>query len=297
VREAVRGGTPLSSALEQQHGTFSRLYVNLVRAGEAGGSLHESLRRLADYLERSAQLRSRVINALIYPLILAVLVVASVGFLMAFVVPQFQALFESMNADLPWYSSVVLKTSLFVRSWWWLMLLALVGLGALGMRRLQDPETRRRLDVWLLQTRFPGDLVAKLDTARLARTLGTLVRNGVPLLTALSLSRPVLGNRRLAEALDVAADEVKTGSGLGHALGRQKCFPRLAVHMIQVGEESGEIDTMLLKVADTFDMETANALDRLLAVMVPALTVLMTLMVGTIMISVLLPIYDLTNSL
>jgi general secretion pathway protein F len=297
VREAVRGGTPLSSALEQQHGTFSRLYVNLVRAGEAGGSLHESLRRLADYLERSAQLRSRVINALIYPLILAVLVVASVGFLMAFVVPQFQALFESMNADLPWYSSVVLKTSLFVRSWWWLMLLALVGLAALGVRRLQDPETRRRLDVWLLQTRFPGDLVAKLDTARLARTLGTLVRNGVPLLTALSLSRPVLGNRRLAEALDVAADEVKTGSGLGHALGRQKCFPRLAVHMIQVGEESGEIDTMLLKVADTFDMETANALDRLLAVMVPALTVLMTLMVGTIMISVLLPIYDLTNSL
>lgn len=297
VREAVRGGTPLSSALEQQHGTFSRLYVNLVRAGEAGGSLHESLRRLADYLERSAQLRSRVINALIYPAILAVLVVASVGFLMAFVVPQFQALFESMNADLPWYSSVVLKTSLFVRSWWWLMLLALVGLGALGLRRLQDPETRRRLDVWLLQTRFPGDLIAKLDTARLARTLGTLVRNGVPLLTALSLSRPVLGNRRLAEALDVAADEVKTGSGLGHALGRQKCFPRLAVHMIQVGEESGEIDTMLLKVADTFDMETANALDRLLAVMVPALTVLMTLMVGTIMISVLLPIYDLTNSL
>ncbi len=297
VRESVRGGTPLSSALEQQHGTFSRLYVNLVRAGEAGGNLHESLRRLADYLERSAALRSRIINAMIYPVILLVLVVASVSFLMAFVVPQFQALFESMNAELPWYSSVVLSVSLFMRSWWWLVLLGGASLAGWLALRLRDPDTRRALDARLLQTRFPGDLIAKLDTARLARTLGTLVRNGVPLLTALTLSRPVLTNSRLSEAVAAAAEEVKTGSGLGHALGRQKCFPRLAVHMIQVGEESGELDAMLLKAADTFDLETANALDRLLAALVPALTVLMTLVVGAIMISVLLPIYDLTNSI
>lgn len=297
VREAVRGGTPLSTALEQQHGPFSRLYVNLVRAGEAGGNLHESLRRLADYLERSAQLRSRVINALIYPVILVVLVFASVSFLLAFVVPQFQALFESMNAQLPWYSAAVLQVSLLVRGWWWALLLGLAGLAAWLYSRINDPAARRALDARVLRWKFPGDLIAKLDTARLARTLGTLVRNGVPLLTALNLSRPVLSNRVLAEAVEAAAEEVKTGSGLGYALARQKCFPRLAVHMIQVGEESGELDAMLLKAADTFDQETANALDRLLAALVPALTVLMTLVVGAIMISVLLPIYDLTNSI
>ena len=297
VREAVRGGTPLSTALDQQHGPFSRLYVNLVRAGEAGGNLHESLRRLADYLERSAQLRSRVINALIYPVILVVLVFASVSFLLAFVVPQFQALFESMDAQLPWYSTVVLQVSLLVRGWWWALLLAAGGIAAWGVSRFNDPAARRALDARVLAWKFPGDLIAKLDTARLARTLGTLVRNGVPLLTALNLSRPVLSNSVLADALEAAAEDVKTGSGLGYAMARQKCFPRLAVHMIQVGEESGELDAMLLKAADTFDQETANALDRLLAALVPALTVLMTLVVGAIMISVLLPIYDLTNSI
>ncbi|MBW8312269.1 MAG: type II secretion system F family protein [Rhizobium sp.] len=297
VREAVRGGAPLSTALEQQHGLFSRLYVNLVRAGEAGGNVHEALRRLADYLERSAKLRGRVINALIYPVILCVMVVASVGFLMAVVVPQFQVLFESLNAELPWYSQLVLDLSLFVRSWWWALLLAAV-LAALWLAsRLRQPAARRALDARLLRLRYVGDLVARLDTARLARTLGTLVRNGVPLLSAINLSRPVLGNRVLAEAVEAAAEEVKTGSGLGYALGRQKVFPRLAVQMVQVGEESGELDTMLLKVADTFDQETANALDRLMAALVPALTVLMTAVIAVIILSVLLPIYDLTNSI
>lgn len=297
IRESVRGGTPLSTAMEQQHGLFSRLYVNLVRAGEAGGSLHESLKRLADYLERSAALRGRVINALIYPAILMSLVVGSIAFLLAVVVPQFQSLFESMNAELPWYSMLVLEASLFIRGWWWAILPALVGLTAWSYWRFTQPAVRRAVDARLLRLRFVSDLVAKLDTARLTRTLGTLVRNGVPLLTAMNLARPVLSNRVLGEAVEAAAEEVKTGSGLGYALGRQKVFPRLAVQMVQVGEESGELDAMLLKVADTFDLETGNALDRLLAALVPALTLFMTLIIGGIMLSVLLPIYNLTNQL
>jgi general secretion pathway protein F len=297
IRESVRGGAPLSTALEQQHGLFSRLYVNLVRAGEAGGSLHESLRRLADYLERSAALRGRVINALIYPAILVTLVVLSVVFLLTTVVPQFQALFESMDAELPWYSALVLDISLFLRGWWWLVLPAALALAAWTVYAFSRPAARRALDVRLLKTRIVGDLVAKLDTARLTRTLGTLVRNGVPLLTALNISRPVLSNRVLADAVEAATDEVKTGSGLGYALGRQKVFPRLAVQMIQVGEESGELDAMLLKVADTFDVETGNALDRMLAALVPVLTLVMTAIIGAIMLSVLLPIYDLTSSI
>jgi general secretion pathway protein F len=297
IRESVRGGAPLSTALEQQHGLFSRLYVNLVRAGESGGGLDGALRRLADYLERSRELRSRVTNALIYPLILVVLVLGSVIFLLTAVVPQFQEVFASLDADLAWYTKAVLATSNGLRKGWPLMLAGVLALGWWLNGRMRDPAWRLRLDGKLLAWRLTGSLVARLDTARLARTLGTLVGNGVPLMTALNLSRNVLSNRVLANALDVASTEVKSGSGLGYALGRTKLYPRLAVQMIQVGEESGELDSMLLKVADTFDIETRNAIDRLLAVMVPALTLAMTAVVGAVILSVLLPIYDMTGNL
>ncbi|KFN43192.1 type II secretion system F family protein [Arenimonas oryziterrae] len=297
IRDTVRGGAPLSTALEQQHGLFSRLYVNLVRAGESGGGLHDALQRLAEYLERSRELRSRVINALIYPLILVTLVAGSVTFLLMVVVPQFEALFASLNAELAWYTQAVLWLSAALRDYWYLALIVLALAAWFLNTRLKDAEWRLRMDARLLDMKFVGSLIARLDSARLARTLGTLVGNGVPLLTALNLSRNVLSNRVLGNALEAAASEVKTGAGLGYALGRQKVFPRLAVQMIQVGEESGELDTMLIKVADTFDIETRNALDRLLALLVPALTLLMTVVVGAIILSVLLPIYDLTGSL
>jgi general secretion pathway protein F len=297
IRESVRGGAPLSTALEQQHGLFSRLYVNLVRAGESGGGLDGALRRLADYLERSRELRSRVVNALIYPVILVVLVLGSVIFLLTAVVPQFQEVFASLDAELAWYTKAVLATSNALRQGWPLLLAAALVLGWWLNGRLGDPAWRLRMDGRLLAWRLTGNLVARLDTARLTRTLGTLVGNGVPLMTALNLSRNVLSNRVLANALDVASTEVKSGSGLGYALGRTKLYPRLAVQMIQVGEESGELDTMLLKVADTFDIETRNAIDRLLAVMVPALTLAMTAVVGAVILSVLLPIYDMTGNL
>ena len=297
IRESVRGGAPLSVALEQQHGLFPRLYVNLVRAGESGGGLEGVLRRLADYLERSRELRSRVINALIYPVILVVLVLGSIVFLLTAVVPQFQEVFASLDAELAWYTKAVLATSSALRQGWPLILAAMLALAWWLNGRMGDPAWRLRLDGKLLSWRLTGNLVARLDTARLARTLGTLVGNGVPLIASLNLSRNVLSNRVLANALDVATSEVKSGSGLGYALGRTKLYPRLAVQMIQVGEESGELDTMLLKVADTFDIETRNAIDRLLAVMVPALTLAMTAVVGAVILSVLLPIYDMTGNL
>ncbi len=297
VRDTVRGGAPLSVALEHQHGLFSRLYVNLVRAGESGGGLDDALRRLADYLERSRELRSRVINALIYPIILISLVMLSVVFLLVAVVPQFETLFASLNAELAWYTKAVLWISGALRSGWW-VILAVILVAAWWLNgKFADPAWRLQLDRRLLNTRYAGALIARLDTARLARTLGTLVGNGVPLLTALNLSGNVLSNRVLAEALETASGEVKSGSGLGYALGRQKVFPRLAVQMIQVGEESGELDSLLTKVADTFDIETRNALDRLLALLVPTLTVVMAMIVAAIILSVLLPIYDMTGNL
>jgi general secretion pathway protein F len=297
IREAVRGGAPLSTALEQQHGLFSRLYVALVRAGEAGGGLHDALKRLADYLQRARALQGEVINALIYPAILATMISASVVFLLWIVVPKIGDLFASLDAELAWYTVMVLFASRMLVDFWWLGLaLAIAGVVVFG-RLWGDPAFRRALDAKLLQWRLTGSLVARYETARLARTVGTLLGNGVPLLNALNLGRNVLSNRVLAEALDAAASEVKTGAGLGYALGRQKVYPRLAVQMIQVGEESGELDAMLIQVADTFDMETRNALQRLIALLMPTLTVVMTVVIGIIVLSILLPIFDLTGSL
>jgi general secretion pathway protein F len=297
IREAVRGGAPLSTALEQQHGLFSRLYVSLVRAGEAGGGLQDALKRLAEYLTRARELQAQVINALIYPAILASMIGVSVVFLLWVVVPKIGELFAGLDAELQWYTVAVLFASRMLVGYWWIGLALIVAGLAMLARLWGQPAWRRALDEKLLRWKLTGTLVARFETARLARTLGTLLGNGVPLLSALNLGRNVLSNRVLAEALEVAANEVKTGAGLGYALGRTKVYPRLAVQMIQVGEESGELDTMLMQVADTFEVETRNALQRLIALLLPVLTVVMTVVIGVIVISILLPIYDLTGSL
>ena len=296
VRDGVRGGASLSSALERQHGVFSRLYINMVRAGEAGGSMHETLSRLADYLERSRALQARVVNALIYPAILLVMVGLSLLFLLGYVVPQFAQMYESLDAELPLFTRMVLGVGLFVRDWW----IVLIAVPALAMwwfdRKRRQPAFREAFDGWLLKQRFAGALVARVETARLARTLGTLVRNGVPLLTALGIARNVLGNRVLAADVDLASNEVKNGVALSNALSRGKRFPRLALQMIQVGEESGALDTMLVKTAETFEHETSIALDRMLAALVPLVTVVLAGVVGMVVLAVLTPLYDLTNA-
>jgi general secretion pathway protein F len=297
VRDAVRGGSSLSTALERQHGTFSRLYVNMVRAGEAGGSMHETLARLADYLERARALQGRVVNALIYPAILLVMVGLSLLFLLGYVVPQFALMYESLDAELPLFTKIVLGVGLGVRDYW-IVLVAIPALAAWWFdRKRRDPVFREAFDGWLLRRKFAGVLVAKIETARLARTLGTLVRNGVPLMTALGIGRNVLGNRVLAADVEMAANEVKNGVALSTALARGKRFPRLALQMIQVGEESGALDTMLVKTAETFEQETSLALDRMLAALVPIVTVVLAGMVGIVVMSVLTPLYDLTNSI
>ncbi|WP_057972520.1 type II secretion system protein XpsF [Lysobacter antibioticus] len=297
IRDAVRGGTSLSVALERQHGTFSRLYINMVRAGEAGGNLHETLSRLDDYLERSRVLQGRVINALIYPAILMAMVGLSLMFLLGYVVPQFGAMYESLDAELPMFTQVVLWLGLFVRDWW-IVLIAIPAVGFLWFdRKRRDPAFREALDAWLLKRKFVGPLIAKIETARLARTLGTLVRNGVPLMTAIGIGRNVLNNRILAADVDAAGEDVKNGVALSTALGKGKRFPRLALQMIQVGEESGALDAMLMKTAETFEQDTGMALDRMLAALVPVVTVVLAGVVATVVMAVLLPLYDLTNAI
>jgi general secretion pathway protein F len=280
-------------ALERQHGAFSRLYVNMVRAGETGGSLHDTLQRLADYLERSRALRGRVINALIYPAILMTMVSLSLLFLLGYVVPQFNEMYSNLDAELPLFSRFVLGLGLFVRDWWFVLVaIPMVAAWAFA-RQWRQPGFRARFDDWLLRQK----IVAKMETARLARTLGTLLKNGVPLLTAMGIGGRILGNQALIGDVEAAATDVKNGVGLSTALAKGKRFPRLALQMIQVGEESGALDAMLLKTADTFEGETGQALDRMLALLVPVITVVLAVVIGLVIMAVLLPMYQLSGSI
>ncbi|MGF6493770.1 general secretion pathway protein F [Luteibacter sp. 621] len=297
IRDRVRGGTTLSTALDEENGVFPRLYISLVRAGEAGGSLDETLRRLADYLERAQALRGSIINALIYPAFLMVGVLGSLVLLLAYVVPQFVPIFADMQVPIPLITQVVLAIGTVIGDWWWAIGVLVVVLAVVLRVRLRDPDARLRFHSRMLGMRVAGPLLLKVETARIARTLGTLLKNGVPLLGALAIARQVTGNRALDLALEQAADRVKGGTGLGSALSQTERFPRLALQMIQVGEEAGALDTMLLKVADTFDVEAKRAIDRLLAALVPTLTIVMTVLVAFIMAAILLPLLSLTSNI
>ena len=297
VRDRVRGGTPLSQAMDEEHGVFPKLYIALVRAGEVGGSLEDTLRRLADYLERTQELRGSIINALIYPAFLMVGVFGSLLLLLTYVVPQFVPIFQDMQVPIPLITRAVLALGTTLQDWWWLIVAIVVGGVFVWRSRMRDPIQRLAWHERLLKMRVVGPLVLKVETARLARTLGTLVKNGVPLLSALSIARMVTSNRALDESLVQATDMVKGGNGLSLALGQSQRFPRLAIQMVQVGEEAGQLDTMLLKVADTFEMESRRAIDRLLAALVPTLTIVMTFFVAIIMAAILLPLLSLTSNI
>ena len=216
--------------------------------------------------------------------------------LLIYVVPQFAPMFQDMNIEMPLITKIVLAVGSTLQNFWWAIAGAII-FGAGWLRRqMADPVSRLKIDERLLKMSLAGDVIRKVETARLARTLGTLLKNGVPLLNGLTVARNVMGNSVLAEAVGNAAEEVKTGGGLGYALTQSKRFPKLALQMISVGEESGELDSMLIKVADTFDVEVKNTLDRLLAALVPATTIVMTVVVAMIMLAIVLPIMNIAGA-
>ena len=296
IRNDVRGGAALSKALDAQRSTFTRFYVNMVRAGEAGGSLPAVLLRLAEYLERSKALRDSVSASLTYPAFLAVISILAVAFLLGGVVPRFKPLFASTGKAIPFVTQAVLFAGDMVRNWGWLMLIGLAVVLYLGMRRLRDPDVRYGMDRWLVTAPIVGDLFSRLEMARFSRTLGTLLTNGVTLVAALNIVRETMGNAYLAEAIASVARELKEGRGLGRPMMETGRFPMLAVHMIQVGEETGRLDDMLMQVAETYDREVEVAIRKALALLQPAMIVVMAMVIGFIIVSILaamLSIYDL----
>ncbi len=295
IRNEVRGGTSLSRALEAQRDVFSRFYVNMIRAGEAGGSLPAVLLRLAEYMERAKALRDNVKASLTYPAFLAVISVVAVVVLLTAVVPRFKPIFAGAGKAVPAMTQLVLFMGDALRNYGWLMLIVAAFLAYVFARRLRDPEVRYRMDRRLVTAPVVGDLFAKLEMARFSRTLGTLLANGVTLVGALVIVRETMSNAWLAEAVAGVARELKEGRGLGRPMMETGRFPMLAVHMILVGEETGRLDDMLMQVAETYDHEVEVAIRKALALLQPVMIVAMALVIGFIIIAILsamLSVYD-----
>jgi general secretion pathway protein F len=290
VRDDVRGGASLSAAMDAQKGVFSRFYLNMVRAGEAGGALGPVLMRITEFMERSKMLKETVTSALIYPAILVVVAVTSVMLLLIFVVPQFSLMFEQSGKALPLPTQIVIGAGDFLRHDWWMLLLAALAIFLLMRQQLQAPASRYRWDGWFLRMPLVGDLVAKVEVARFSRSLGTLLGNGVTLLNALFIVKETLNNRVMAEGLDRVATQLKQGLGLGQPMMETGLFPKLAVHMVMVGEETGQLEEMLLRVANVYDGEVQSSVKRMLGLMEPVLILGLGLLIGGIIMSILLAI-------
>jgi general secretion pathway protein F len=295
IRDSVRGGKSLSQALDMHREVFSRFYVNIVRAGEAGGALGVVLTRLADTMERNKDLRESVKSALIYPIILVCVAVTSVMVLLVFVVPQFQQTFAQAGKALPLPTQLVIFVGTGLRKYWWLMLFIVLATVWLFRRRLRRPAVRFRWDQRLLRWPLIGDLVGKVEVARFARTLATLLGNGVTLLAGLSIVKETMTNTVLAQALDGVVTRLREGKGFGRPLVETGLYPRLATQMILVGEESGRLEEMLNRVADVYDREVAMAVKRFLSVLEPVLILGLAVLIGGIVFSILLGVMGMSE--
>src|SRR4029450_7710951 len=294
--EAVRGGTSLGDALAQHSPRpFSRLYVNMVRAGEKGGVLDATLKRLAEYLEESQALRDTVASALIYPALLSPVGAAAVVFLLAFVIPRFADIFKDLGGAIPLPTQILLQVSGGLQRFWWV--LAILALGAsIGARlALTLPGARLAVDQLVLRLPLVGEVVRKGETARFARILGTLLRSGVPLIGALTVVKEMLASQPLARAADSLADGVRRGAGLHQPMAAAKVFPALAVHMVRVGEETGRLEEVLLKGGADLEGDTRRRLTRLVALAEPVIILVMGLLVGFIVLAMLPAIFSISE--
>jgi general secretion pathway protein F len=297
VRHAVREGGSLSQALASHIEGMAPVALNLIRAGEAAGTLPQNLLQAAAYLAQGARLKGKVLNALIYPSILMGTVLVAVLFLILAVVPQFQALFTSLGASLPWYTQALLMLSDGLSRYGPFLLMGMAIVLVIVVRQWQRPHVRLRWDARLLKVPVIGPLWQKAEVARFSASLSVMLGQGVPMLNALSHSGAVMQNRKLRESVETARASVKDGQGLAHSLSQTSGFPHMALQMMQAGEDSGQLPTMLAEIAAAYELQTDQASTRLLAVLVPALTLLMTVLVALVILAVLLPVYDLTGSL
>lgn len=293
----LRGGAGLSDAMAAHGDTFPPLVIAMVRAGEAGGALASTLGRLADQLTRAEAVRQSIRSALIYPAVLLATAAGSVLLVLLVVLPQLEPVFAEAGERLPMLTRMAFASSALLRHFWWVVVALAVLFFLIGRHLLTDPSMCSRRDAFMLRSPVLGLTIRRAEAARFARVLGTLIGGGITLAPSLMLARPVLGNRIIIDAIENVIGSVRGGSGLAGPLAQANIFPELAVQMIKIGEATGRLDSILLRLADLLDAEVQRTLDRALALLVPVLTICLGGLVAGIIASVMLAVLGVNDLL
>ena len=295
ILRAVQQGKSLAEALGEFPKIFPPLYVNMVKAGEIGGFLDTTLQRLAEYMDRAQQVQDEIKSALTYPILLTATGGLSIIVLLTYVLPKFTAIFGDLGKALPMSTQILLGISNGLRSYWWLLLFIGVGVWFAWRQYLATPQGRFLWDRWRLRLWVFGVLLRKREVGRFARTLGTLLKSGVPLLQALEVVQDVAGNEMVSRALKEVRVGVREGQGIAAPLGRSGVFPTLSLQMVSVGEETGRLDEMLMRVAEYYERDTYNQVKRLTSLLEPVLILVMGLAVGFVVISMLSAVFQIND--
>ena len=295
VLRLVKGGKSLADSLASHPEYFSDLYVNMVRAGEASGSLASVFERLSEFERTRDDLRSYILSSMAYPVLLSFVGAGSILVLMNFVVPRFASVFEESRIEMPLPTKILLEGSKFLQSYGWIGITALIGGAILFFSYIRTSAGRLWWDTLRLKIPVLGDALRKAETARFARAMGTLVSNSVPLVQSIGIARATLNNRRIAGALEAVSTGVKRGEGIAAPLRRAGQFPPLAAHLLSVGEETGRLDQMFVRMADIYDADTRAAIRRFTSLFEPLVILVMGLIVGILILSMLLAIVSMND--
>jgi type II secretion system protein F len=293
---SVRGGASLSEALAKHHPRpFTRLYINMIRAGERGGVLELTLRRLAEFLEARAAFAEAVITAVAYPAVVFAFGIGAIVFLMTFVIPRFATIFADLGQTIPLPTQILLTVSAGFQSYWWVGVLVILGALLAWRMWTRSPQGRLQWDQTVLGLPLIGPLAMKIETARFARTLGTMLKSGVPVMSALAVVADTITNRAIGQAVERLADGVKRGGTIASGMQARAPFPTLAIHMVRVGEETGRLEEMLLKVAETFEVDVGTDLKRVLRLLEPIIIFAMGVLVAFIVVAMMLAIFSINE--
>ena len=294
IASTVQGGSTFSDALAKHPKTFNKLYINMVKAGEAGGVLEVVLARLAEFSEKEAAVKAKVKGAMVYPALVLTAGIGVVLFLTIAIVPTFVTMFSEAGLTLPLPTKIMMGASDFLRGFWWLNLLAVLALITTYKMWVMKEKGKYQVDKIKLRIPILGQLIRKNSISRFARTLGTLITSGVPILQALLIVRDTAGNEVISRAMVAVHNSIREGESIAGPLGKSSVFPPMVVHMVSVGEETGALDTMLVKIADAYDREVDITVDALTSILEPLLILGMGALVGFIVLSMYLPIFQMT---
>ena len=299
LADSVQSGSTFSEGLAQHPAIFNDLYVNMVKAGELGGVLELVLSRLAEFQEKAQKIKNKVVAAMVYPIIVLVLAVSIMAFLLVYIVPKFEQIFHDMLGDkpLPGITRFVISVSKFMQGHWLLILGAIVVVIVAIKFAGRTAGGRAMIDAFKLRLPLFGDLLRKTAISRFSRTLGTLVTSGVPILQALNITRATAGNMKIASAISQVHDAVKEGESIVQPLEASGVFPPMVISMVDVGEETGQLPEMLLKVADVYDDEVDNSVAALTSMLEPIMIVFLAVVVGTIVIALFMPLISIIGGL